>query len=71
MIRVYENDEVVFEGDAEEFLFGVDDEYTDELEDTLNYLDSQKVGSMISFNYVGSMIGLKYWSIEKIGNIID
>lgn len=64
MIRVYnENENIIFEGDAEDFLlFEVNDEYIDELEDNLNYLDTQKVGSMISFNYL---------TIEKIANIID
>lgn len=62
MIRVYENEEVIFEGDAEEFLFEVDDVYVDELEYELNELDTQNVGYMIDYNNL---------TIEKIANIID
>lgn len=66
MVRVYDNWDnecVIFEGDAEELLFEVGSDLDiEELEDVLNNLDTQKVGSVIDF---------RNWTIEKIANIID
>lgn len=66
MVRVYDNWDnecVIFEGDAEELLFEVGSDLDiEELEDVLNDLDTQKVGSVIDF---------RNWTIEKIANIYD